>query len=536
MDHLARFNFFLKLPGKIYREQAGRLTKSVRVDHQEAFVKLHFGVGLKEIFKNLLQGRLPILGARTEYTALKKLAALNIPSLEVLEFGEFGLNPASKHSYLVTKALTDVMSLEALGELWRTQPPNIKFKREVIREIARIAKEIHAHGLNHRDFYLCHFLLDEAYYRQHHQVKLYLIDLHRAQIRAKTPWRWCVKDIAGLYFSALKLPLTRKDLFCFMCSYGQREAFLFWQEVEQKAWLLYEKTYFKNIRGIFKKIVYDPTAESKILQTFLEAPDEVIGQAKLLKDDGTTTVACFEDKLIFKRYNVRSFSKGLKRLFKQSRARRCWLQALRLRHLGLYTPRPIAMIERLRFGCLRESYIVMEYLSGQDLFIFLRQHPEQIEPLANQIYDLFQSLKNIRTAHGDFKATNLWFFQGKIYLLDLDGVRQYEHEEKLSQAIAKDKRRFLKNWSNQEAFQKVFESKIYSQKSYFLDARKLPCPQPVAEAKKLMKNLCVGEVLTIWCKDEMTVLDFKGFFSTTPHELISITQNLNYFELKVKKK
>jgi heptose I phosphotransferase len=46
-----------------------------------------------------------------------------------------------------------------------------------------------------------------------------LIDLHRAQLRKKTPRRWVVKDVAGLYFSVMDIGLTQRDLFRFVKMY-----------------------------------------------------------------------------------------------------------------------------------------------------------------------------------------------------------------------------------------------------------------------------------------------------------------------------
>jgi heptose I phosphotransferase len=470
----SRFKFLLNLPGQIYRQQPGRLTKAIELDGQACFVKLHFGIGFKEIFKNLFQGRLPILGAATENAALKKLAEIKVPSLEVLEFGAYGVNPATQHSYLVTKALTQTISLETLGVSWQKTPPSIKFKRELIREVAKIAATIHANGLNHRDFYLCHFLLDEAHYEARHQVKLFLIDLHRAQIRQKTPLRWRLKDIAGLFFSALDLPLTRRDLFCFIQAYSllsqqssifkaEDKQIKFWYAVEKKAWQLYEKSYFKKAKGNMKSAFFDPNFEGITLQRFLKNPDQCLAQGQVLKDDATTSVAkitwestALNLPAVIKRYHVRDIQKGIKRLFKLSRARRCWLQALRLRFLGIATPRPIAMLERLRCGILRESFFVAEYLAGQDLLSFLCQYPEAAEAVALQIQAIFKTLQRIHTAHGDFKATNLWVMEGEIYLLDLDGTQQYKNNKKLQQALAKDKKRFLKNWVNDPVLHEIF--------------------------------------------------------------------------------
>ena len=62
--------------------------------------------------------------------------------------------------------------------------------------------------------------LDPAPTPEH--LKLSLIDLHRAQIREQTPRRWRDKDLASLYFSALDIGLTRRDLLRFLRIYFNR--------------------------------------------------------------------------------------------------------------------------------------------------------------------------------------------------------------------------------------------------------------------------------------------------------------------------
>ncbi|MCH9022977.1 MAG: hypothetical protein IID32_09455 [Planctomycetes bacterium] len=63
--------------------------------------------------------------------------------------------------------------------------------------------------------YLCHFLLKPT---DHTAPALYLIDLHRLQIRKKTPPRWIIKDLAQLHYSALNL-LTKTDMLRFLLQY-----------------------------------------------------------------------------------------------------------------------------------------------------------------------------------------------------------------------------------------------------------------------------------------------------------------------------
>ena len=91
-----------------------------------------------------------------------------------------------------------------------------------MEKVAAIARELHAAGINHRDLYICHFLLDVSAGSQQldpESIRLFLVDLHRAKIRRKVPWRWLVKDVSSIYFSALDIGITRRDVFRFLKVY-----------------------------------------------------------------------------------------------------------------------------------------------------------------------------------------------------------------------------------------------------------------------------------------------------------------------------
>jgi heptose I phosphotransferase len=131
-------------------------------------------------------------------------------------------------------------------------PPAPGVRVALIKKVADSARRMHEAGINHRDFYLCHFhLAPETLVGNTWRsvnIRCYLIDLHRAQIRRRTPYRWQVKDLAGLYFSAMDAGLTRRDLHRFMHYYtqgGLREALgegaEMWGEVAQRAAKLYRK-------------------------------------------------------------------------------------------------------------------------------------------------------------------------------------------------------------------------------------------------------------------------------------------------------
>lgn len=242
------FEQMMALRGECFRHQKGRLTQRIKLGDKTYFIKQHTGVGWKEIFKNLLQFRWPVLSAKNENQAIEKLKSLGVAVPVVAAYGQQGINPARLQSFILMEELTPVISLEDLCKLWLKTPPSFAFKRKLIEEVARISRLLHENGINHRDFYICHFLLDTSI----KDVKLHLIDLHRAQIRNLTPMRWVIKDLSGLYFSSKDCGLTQRDVYRFMKIYKNtslrktmESGKNFWQKVRTRG----ERLYSHHTRG-----------------------------------------------------------------------------------------------------------------------------------------------------------------------------------------------------------------------------------------------------------------------------------------------
>jgi heptose I phosphotransferase len=207
------------LQGQVLRELDGRRTLRFEIEGRGYFVKIHRGVGWGEIFKNLSCLRLPVLGARNEYLAIEHLTRQGVGTMRMLAFGERGWNPARRHSFIITEELAPTVSLEDFCRDWPRTPPGLKLKRALIQRVAEMARKMHASGMNHRDFYLCHFLLHTEPPPRPEALRLSIIDLHRARIHASLALRWRRKDLAGLYFSALDIGLTRRDWLRFIRVY-----------------------------------------------------------------------------------------------------------------------------------------------------------------------------------------------------------------------------------------------------------------------------------------------------------------------------
>ncbi|HRP95670.1 MAG TPA: lipopolysaccharide core heptose(I) kinase RfaP [Rhodocyclaceae bacterium] len=206
-------------PEAITRDVEGRRTLRFEVAGRGYYLKWQQGIGWGRILSELLRLRRPVLGAGNEWRAIQACHALGVPTMTAAAYGEQGRGWARRSSFLITEAIEPAVDLDTLTRGWRTAPPDPAFKRALLREVARMARALHEGGLNHRDFYLCHFLLLTTPSPTAQDLQLALIDLHRLQIRRHTPQRWRNKDLAALNFSALDISLTRRDRLRFLRAY-----------------------------------------------------------------------------------------------------------------------------------------------------------------------------------------------------------------------------------------------------------------------------------------------------------------------------
>ena len=72
-------------------------------------------------------------------------------------------------------------------------------RRELIRQTADLVRRLHGAGFCHRDLYLSHIFLSVG---ADGVERLCLIDLQRVFKPRVLRWRWQLKDLAALYYSA----------------------------------------------------------------------------------------------------------------------------------------------------------------------------------------------------------------------------------------------------------------------------------------------------------------------------------------------
>lgn len=68
-----------------------------------------------------------------------------------------------------------------------------------------------------------------------------------------------------------------------------------------------------------------------------------------------------------------------------------------------------------------------------------------------------------------------------------------------------------------------------------LDARGLNCPLPVLRAKKALKDLAAGEMLTVLSTDPGSVSDFAAFCRTTGNALVEQREENGVYTYLIRK-
>lgn len=389
-----------------------------------------------------------------EHKGIALLAAHHIPTPALLAAGK--LNDGH---FLLTEFLDDA---ESLDDIWQAASlkagPDLAAALPALSPALAALGRMHAAGLTQADLHLGNFLRQDD--------TLFVID--GDAIRAHKPGmalggKEAMQNLAVLIAQLPAAVDTHIDTLLDAYGSGNKgiapDRELLEAEIRRvRGWRL--RDYLaKSLRDctLFKvesrrdRFVAAVRSEADALAPILDNPDQWMSDGALLKDGGTSTVVLIDidgRKLVIKRYNIKSAGHALSRFWRPTRAWHSWIEGHRLDFLGIATPRPLALIER-RFGPLRgRAWLITEHCAGPDLKSHLAQYEDTGAPAAEQtaLTRLFHQLKHERLTHGDLKATNLLWENGRLKLIDLDAMRQHQRNSTFAKAWRKDRARFLRNW------------------------------------------------------------------------------------------
>ena len=474
------FNEVKNIEGKVFREYENRITKQFEAQNKKYFIKFHGPVGWREIFKNLFQIKTPVIGAQREYEALNHLSKNNINCPQIKGFGKKGINPANSSSFIITEELYGTLSLEEF--FLKNLHKNLSFNQKcnLIKASASIIRKMHSSGLNHRDLYLCHLHVKEDI--DFNNIKIYLIDLHRAQIRSSVPLRWTIKDLGGFFHSAIQFNFTERDFYRFLMSYfdcslgdlfGRHQHII--GKILDRAFSMYLKPNLKkfsrndslidskesefDIHSFNSgKLFIEKNLDLNQFTPFLNDESILISEGEVIKNEKGHLIVKIKimDRYFFvKKYRIKNIFHGISRLIKKTRALNSWLMIYWLNAAGIRTAKPILLYEENGVLGARSSFLITEEIEGKRLDEAIDQNTN-LDLVVARIESFFKRMNWIKVSHGDAKTSNFFINQKGLVTFDLDSSKRRKLNFFHNKAISKDKNRILKSLEkNDQAYLKL---------------------------------------------------------------------------------
>lgn len=79
---------------------------------------------------------------------------------------------------------------------------------------------------------------------------------------------------------------------------------------------------------------------------------------------------------------------------------------------------------------------------------------------ARPVISLFRTLNDLRISHGDLKASNLLWYEGRVFLIDLDAMQQHRSPFRYVRAWQRDRARLLRNWLKASALYRWLDANL----------------------------------------------------------------------------
>jgi tRNA A-37 threonylcarbamoyl transferase component Bud32 len=356
--------------------------------------------------------------ARLEFENLLALQQRGIAASVPLAWGSTD-SAWPGESYLITKSLDGAVPFTTLVE----QPMTAQRRRELACSLGRFFAQLHDAGVAHPDPHPGNLLVDGT--------RFSLIDLHAVGLSAALSWSKCRENLA-LFNRWFQIRATRTDRLRFWSAYVQQRPHIdpregiklerdtarsnrrFWAGRVSRC--LGSNRYFQKVKcgGLHGYAVRDLAPD--LLAEFCANPDAMFERGEMLKDSRTSKVAIIAvggRNLLLKRVNVRNRIEPLKNALRPSAVLRSWINGHSLRDRWLPTPRPLAMLQRIRRGLPAEGYLLTE----------LVESPGPLRPVP-ELARMLRAMHDRGVSHRDLKASNILLERGATpTLIDLVGVR-----------------------------------------------------------------------------------------------------------------
>jgi RIO-like serine/threonine protein kinase len=442
-------------------------TNVVRVLPRKRMVAFGVWQGKPAVIKLFFDRKNALRHCKADVNGMKALAVNNIPAPALLYEGR------AKEKRVHVLIYERIQQAVSLYDVWRDSPDVNQLEFLLQTVVLEIATQ-HVLGVLQNDLHLNNFLMTEK------QV----ITLDGAQITTTDSMiqKSESMDNLALFFSQLGAGtqalcqrlfqfyakargwLIKKDDFVDM-------ALLIKKHQEQR-WVQYEKKLSRSssahlkIKTLTMQGMVDRRLQTPEFLAFMKAPDAVFSNpaAVMLKNGRSSTVIRITldgQPLVIKRYNLKDAWHRVRRMFRVTRAKACWVLAHKLDLFHVETAKPLAYLERRVLGLRGRSYYVTAFVSGVSLGDYCQGKSaldEPVKAVAPRIVHLLNKIKELNLTHGDLKKTNLLIdAQGVPSLIDLDGMKSHATQAGLSLAWRGEVKRFLANFEAQPTIKALFQ-------------------------------------------------------------------------------
>lgn len=209
----------LHKPGLAAHRSRGRFTLTDAAGGEHTFyLKRYHHPPTADQLRRIFSGSPVESSASREYRCIKRLNQIGISTLRGVAVGQRMVGLTERQSFLITAALDDISLERYAAAIARgdSPPPAPRLRREIVTQLALVARTLHAAECFHRDLYLSHVFLHR---NADGSVALRLIDLARMLVKPRQTLRWRIKDLAALDYSAPQPLVTRADRLRFLICY-----------------------------------------------------------------------------------------------------------------------------------------------------------------------------------------------------------------------------------------------------------------------------------------------------------------------------
>lgn len=364
-----------------------------------------------------------------ELRGLRRLAELQFRAPVPLLSGR----TTEGHWAIVTEKIEDAHTGLELWNRMETLQEKVGLLRRIVVELARQ----HAKGIVQTDLHLGNFMVRDE--------KVYALDPAQVRFRRRPLGRiGSINKLAGLlcclssdeldglgelpaaYAEGRQWRWRRQDDRTLRCCLkmmkrrGIKKALKRRLRTSSRTFRLHSRACI----GVFDRRF----ADESTAQQFADVVDKLLDDGEVLKRGRTCSVSCVtwnSHDVVIKRYNHKGFWHSFRHTLKGSRARRNWINALRLSWTGIRTPEPLAYVDKFRGPLLWQSYFITRFVPGSQVHKLFRDEQATVlqkQEIHDKILKVLTLMSEHGISHGDMKHTNILYDGTDIVLTDLDAM------------------------------------------------------------------------------------------------------------------